>query len=289
MNKSKFTILAIIALFTVFSALCQKVVKVPSQQKLKDAHDISESFKENVEYFRLFSDTTEFGKCKTKVYHPYAYYDPDRAFMRYALRYNTKKEKYVPSPLPTKDQIDVSVEWLNYNADSLKCFAILYVSNNYSKLEDFEDAPADTVKCNVTALIGIRESIKDKFKIYPPSIYEVNGVNGSNENGAIYLWLYYKKYLALQYAEGTVYDAPMRRGIQDDDFFEEAAFFDKIEGIYKFQLYRQMQYAYKREYLSNQPDSVKEQWIKGKPYKTERIPVKKYSDNAIRRITIMPR
>nr|CDL66617.1 unnamed protein product [uncultured bacterium] len=51
MNKSKFTILAIIALFTVFSALCQKVVKVPSQQKLKDAHDISESFKENVEYF----------------------------------------------------------------------------------------------------------------------------------------------------------------------------------------------------------------------------------------------
>ena len=61
-RKSKFTILAIIALFTVFSALCQKVVKVPSQQKLKDAHDISESFKENVEYFRLFSDTTEFGK-----------------------------------------------------------------------------------------------------------------------------------------------------------------------------------------------------------------------------------
>ena len=71
-------------------------------------------------------------------------------------------------------------------------------------------------------------------------------MNGSNENGAIYLWLYYKKYLALQYAEGTVYDAPMRRGIQDDDFFEEAAFFDKIEGIYKFQLYRHMQYAYKR-------------------------------------------
>ena len=195
-----------------------------SQLAQKDKRDISHSFIMNVEYLR----------CNPEVFEQINFYKP------YSERFDTIHKKYIPSPIPTDQQLIVRTERIEYSKDSCFCFAILLIENHFSSLKGFEDARVLGRFYDSQAIIGYRKSKNDIFKIYPDDLFKATGFTDKNTPVEIVERDYSCKLKKFGSVAGSIYrDKTFNENVGDSLFFENSPFFQKYnDTTFNFQMYR---------------------------------------------------
>ena len=246
---------------------------VASEQVMLDKRNISQSYIDNVEYSRLFTDfsnNSDTAKYLNKK-HPHSQCNCGRPYMAYASRWRLDFVQEVNSPLPTNSQLTVTVEDIYYSTDSLFCVALICLYSHYAKIEGLEDMCDAGREYSAEALIGYRDSISQQFKIYPFRPFRTIGFESCQSAMAHLRYMFFNdlkgSYMGLLY-----YDASDENNVDDYEFnLKDPQFFssrifkkdDLQKGCYNFQLYESRGKIFEYQCFSNQPDSIKELWLKG--------------------------
>lgn len=246
---------------------------VASEQVMLDKRNISQSFIDNVEYSRLFTDfsnNSDTAKYLNKK-HPHSQCNCGRPYMSYARRCSLDFVQDVNSPLPTNSQLTVTVEDIYYSTDSLFCVALICLYLHYDKIEGLEDKRDAGREYSAEALIGYRDSISQQFKIYPFGPFHTIGFESCRSAMAHLRHMYFND-LKGSYMGQLYYDASDENNVDDYEFnLKDPQFFssrifkkdDLQKGCYNFQLYESRGKIFEYQCFSNQPDSIKELWLKG--------------------------
>lgn len=237
--------------------------------QLRDMEQISEAYKENIEYYRMFRKNRDEGVPIDSLlkYHPYSDVDPSGAFYMNAVRRNHTNDEIVACPVKTQDCIEVYVDSIIYSRDKLFAFAYACIAE---KPVCTEDSIGDkTIMYNGVALICYRKHISDRFMIYPVLGFSVRDFD-SRELVIRTLVRWYKKNIkrGCSVSETVLAEKECKVGLYDPAFFKEAHFFEKNEdGYYLFQMYKYYKTtdSVRKKFIpfpffSNQPDSIKEKW-----------------------------
>ena len=246
---------------------------VASEQVMLDKRNISQSYIDNVEYSRLFTDfsnNSDTAKYLNKK-HPHSQCNCGRPYMAYASRWRLDFVQEVNSPLPTNSQLTVTVEDIYYSTDSLFCVALICLYSHYAKIEGLEDMCDAGREYSAEALIGYRDSISQQFKIYPFGPFHTIGFESCRSAMAHLRHMYFND-LKGSYMGQLYYDASDENNVDDYEFnLKDPQFFssrifkkdDLQKGCYNFQLYESRGKIFEYQCFSNQPDSIKELWLKG--------------------------
>ena len=211
----------------------------------QDRKQIANCFIDKVEYFRKYHDyetqvylsSPDSIKKKQEAYYSKyqgADIDPANFFEPYATRFNLKRDKYVTSPLPTIDQIEVTTDAIVYNKNELICFAFLVIKGKYSAIKDLEEARDKGREYDAKAVIGLRKSTEQPFEIYPVTQFGVIGFESYQSAKEEIETLYFSKLNKVGTYQGLKL---INLGVKN--FFEKSPYFRKTkEGLYYFQLYK---------------------------------------------------
>lgn len=183
----------------------------------KDKTDIAISFIKHLEYNRQH------------------YYDSnvDWFYDYYIERSDTVTDKYIPSPFPAQNEVSASVERIEYNKDSCLCFAIIVIEIHLTPLEGYTGYYSKNL-FHGHAVIGLRNSINQKFRLYPEQKYCYSTT--SLKSAVVNVDRYYSKYLKGDWS--NKYPDKFRQNVIDSDFFEKSIFFKKFDDTtYYFQTY----------------------------------------------------
>lgn len=240
----------IIILFLVlFCLACLKSInKVSSPRDLsksrpvdtlyeKDKIDIAKTFTKNVEAIRLSMDNDNHKIHSSFDGDP----DPENIYTPYAIRYNYKTEKFVASPLPTSEQISTYTTSIVYSSDSLLCVAFIVIDNHFTDLYPYEKDRIDNGPYDGRALIGYRQNLNERFKIYPFDIYTILGMDEIGFVTYLLRSYYFHDIIGQRGPAGTnIEGIEYKYGIGDPKFFYKAPNFIKNkQGKYKFEYYRE--------------------------------------------------
>ena len=246
---------------------------VASEQVMLDKKNISQSFIDNVEYLRLFKDFSNISDTAKHLNkkHPHTQCDCGNIYKPYASRWSLANVQHVNSPLPTNSQLTVTVEDIYYSTDSLFCVALICLYLHYDKIDGLEDMCDAGREYSAQALIGYRDSISQPFKIYPLFAFMSIGFESCQSAMAYLRYLYFND-LKGSYMGPQYYDASDENNVDDYEFnLNDPQFFssrifkkdDLQKGCYNFQLYESRGKIVEYQCFSNQPDSIKELWLKG--------------------------
>ena len=240
-----------------------EIYKVPSVLYEFDKKTIAEAYLNNIEYFRLhypFDLELKQGRLNDSVAESQLTEQLERHFQQYpqlkgdganfyyshALRYSLKKDGWVNSPIPTKEQVFVSTDSIIYNKDASLCIAFLCVECNYSDIEGLEKDPHTF---QAEAMVGYRKHPKDTLKTYPLTFFRLMGYDykGNLVNDLIKL---YTTKLKGTYLTGSVYEGYwFNHNVGEDGFFENSPLFMKYnDSTYYFQMYRALGKDYMYDY-----------------------------------------
>lgn len=224
-----------------------------------DKKQISQSFIDNVEYFRQFKDYSGYLKDSIEMEHPNSQWDPANFFEPYASLYSLVKDNYINSPLPTQTQMTITVDTIIYNNDGLFCVALLCLNLHYDIIKGVEDKRDLGREYSAKAIIGYRDSINEPFKIYPLDTFIVVGFESCRSAISCIKNMFFNQ------LKGTSLPMLYKNGyyecnLNDSSFFQSVIFKKYKKGYYNFQLYRYMGSVYEYQYFSNQPDSIKIRW-----------------------------
>ena len=234
----------------------------PTHLLKQDRVDISNCFIEYIEYFRLYhrydlhlnlgSSNEERAKHNEHYsQHLGADWDPANFFEPYSSRFSLVEDKYVRSPIETKRQLTATTDAIVYRADSLICFALVILETHYDSISGLSARRDSGRKFDGKAVIGIRDSTSEKFKIYPVKNHAVIGFESYSAVSLEIRTLYFNK-LKGKGLSGSVYRfMKHERNVNDSGFFETSPYFKKhISGLYNFQMYRHLAKDGSYKYLS---------------------------------------
>jgi len=253
-------VVIILSLFSLINCCAKKEklnIKIdpPSDTVMyeRDKKQISDCFINKVEYFRKYYNVSLVifvnspDSLKKKHYDYYAKYpgadlDPSNFFEPYSVRYNLK-DKYIPSQMPTNQEIEVKTDAILYNKNQLLCFAFLVIKSNRIKVEGLMDAREKGREYDAKAIIGVRKTKEEPFEIYPVDKFDVVGFEAYDTAVEQLKTLYFTK-LKGDYTAGTQYtdENKFNSNVGDKDFFEKSPYFKKTkEGLYYFQIYKELE------------------------------------------------
>ena len=134
--------------------------------------------------------------------------------------------KFFAVPRPTCEWIDVKVENLHYSSDSLKCVALTTIG--YSEENRMNVNAEGKVVYDGYAIIGIRKSKADQFKIYPMNVMAFHGFPNKKQVARLLRKFYYNlKGHTPANGNGHNYSC----GINNHEFFETAYEFSWIDSL----------------------------------------------------------
>lgn len=231
-----------------------------------DKINICQAFIDNVEYFRQFKDYTRCHKDSIEMKHPNSQWDPANFFEPFASRYSLAKDNYTNSPLPTQEQITITVDTIIYNTDSLLCFAFICIYSHYDIIKGLENARRIGREYDAKSIVGFRENINDTFKIYPLNTFNVFGYQDCESAINVLKECYFNELKGSRLP--LLFKGENRHfeyNLGDPNFFNSVMFEkdDYRKGFYNFQLYRYCGDIYEYQYFSNHPDSIKQKWLNG--------------------------
>ncbi len=238
-----------------------KIKEVENDTVRRDKQNISADFFENIEFFRRIP----YSMRKNHTEYPYVI-DHASFFANKKIRYNTETKEYVHTP--ADKEMTVHVKQIVYSKDSLKCVAFICLEQHDDNIPYLDKREPD-MRFDGHVMMGIRDSIVDKFKMYPFSNYRTFGSsNCRNALRSLKKLFFYQikgreiyKYNRI-FKKGTKYT----HNLDEPEFFDTAPDFQKnsttkkYKDYYNLQLYMDGAEIHHYSYYSNQPDSIKQQW-----------------------------
>lgn len=230
-----------------------------------DKEQIRNCFLSNVENYRLhhrydlrnqkqdekeiFIEKKEMAKDYYKRF-PTAELDPANFFEPYASRFSLAEDRYIASPNPTSEELNIEVDTVIYSSDSLRFFAVLVVELNYQAIEGLEEKRSFNRRFDSKAIMGLRNETTNSLQIYPLTKHKVTGFETA-ESAASELRMLYFNHLKGKGSTGTVFEGMnFDHNVGDADFFEKSPYFKKHpSGLFYFQMYRHLGEDYKYNYL----------------------------------------
>lgn len=230
----------------------------------RDKKQIANCFIDKVEYFRKYHDyetavyVNSPDSIKRKQEEYYSKYvgadiDPANFFEPYANRYNLKRSKYITSPIPTIEQLDVTTDAITYYKDELICFAFLVIKSKYNHLKDIEEERDKGREYDAKAVIGLRKSKDQPFEIYPVNEFGVIGFENYKSAKEDIEYMYFNELTSIVSRSSGIYQGLKLINVGDKNFFEKSPYFRKTkEGFYYFQLHKDYKGNIKKyNYLPN--------------------------------------
>lgn len=139
--------------------------------------------------------------------------------------WDDNKKAFFAIPVPACVYLDVEVGDISYSADSLKCMAFVTV---FDKSDLYE--PKENPECSYVgyAVIGLRDSKDDQFKIYPEDLISFDGFPSRRLTLILLKFAYYHlKGDITPQSGGAQYTC----GINNPEFFETAHEFSRIDSL----------------------------------------------------------
>lgn len=228
-----------IAIFYMCNRRSYSDLPIDLKTYYQDKKFISDCYVNNVEYYRLYTRHRQDTVGSTEHYrkYPYAEKDPAYFFQPYACRLTDDYESK-NSPLPTRSQINVSVDTIIYNKTGNLFVAFVCIEKKYSKVRGLCD---ERHSYDGRAMIGYRDTINGSIKVYPLTNFLVVGMD--IKKLAMYLIRRdYETNFKKSYLYSDLYDESSYKGnVGDKDFFEKSILFKKYDSThYYFQLYKDM-------------------------------------------------
>lgn len=227
-----------------------------------DKRTIAEAYLNNIEYYRLYypyelelrqgksSDSVAERLIAEQLERHYQKYpkvkdEPSNFYWPYAYRTLPSMDR-VRSPIPTKEQVYVSVDSIIYNKNATLCIVFLCVEDKYDDIEGLED---EEHTFTAQAMVGYRKHPKDTLRTYPMTFFSLMGYDfkGSLVDDLIKL---YTTRLKGTYLTGSVYEGYwFKHNVGEKGFFTESPLFMKYnDSTYYFQMYRALGKDYRYDY-----------------------------------------
>lgn len=210
------------------------VMHVDSLTYIQDKDSISKLYINNIEYYRLHhlygNNFTEAAVIKHYSKYPQAIWDPGGLYQRYGSRMLKNNHLIeVASPFHTASQIEVSVDTIIYDKTGTFFVAFVCIEKHFDKLPEFVDD--NTFDAN--ALIGYRDSIENKIKIYPFDNFQA--VDFDDKGKVLKCIKYdYMHFIKGNTLAGSVYESHTFPGNVDDPVFFESILFQKYNSTYYY-------------------------------------------------------
>lgn len=261
----------IILLFIILIVSCSKnsqieIYEVSSELYEFDKRTIAETYLNNIEYYRLYypydlelrlkhavqvlEDSTEEKVIEEQLdrhfqKHPKVKDDPANFYLPFATRTLTTIDN-VNSPIPTKEQVFVSVDSIIYNKDASLCIAFLCIENKFEDIQGLEKISHIFI---AEAMVGYRKHPQDTMRTYPLTFFRLRSVEqkGSIVQDLIELYTTRIKGNGLS---GSIYeDIRFNHNVGEKGFFTESPLFKKYDDTtYYFQMYKALGKDYRYDY-----------------------------------------
>lgn len=204
---------------------------------IADKQAISDIYMDNIEYYRLYHIFEIKGeKFQRKHYekYPRAEYDPDNIYMPYSFRWDSHDWDHA-SPIPTRQQVEVSVDTIYYDKTGTFFVAFVCIEKNFSKIPGLVNREH---RFDARAVVGYRDTCENVIKVYPLSMF-VEG-NFESKESALRLLRYDHWYNVKGNSLGkSIYDEKFKNNVDGPEFFENSMLFKKYDQKhYNFQMYK---------------------------------------------------
>jgi len=226
----------------------------------RDKKQIANCFIENVEYFRkyhrydfkIYVNSSDSLKQEYEEYYqkyPGANRDPANFFEPYASRFDLKQDKYVKSPVPTEQQLTVTVDTIVYSQDSLFCVAFLVLHLHYDEIKGLEQKRDEDRGYSAKAVIGYRANADEPLNIYPLKKHSVIGFESYKAASTMIKDLYFNRLKGIG-STGSVYEGTkFKQNVGDKGFFKNSPYFQRYDDkFFNFQMYRHLGKDYPYNY-----------------------------------------
>lgn len=239
-----FTIIALGAILLCLTSCVQllgrkgKGGKMPVEDStyIADKKAISDIYLDNIEYYRLYHIFEDKGAAFERKHYekyPRAEEDPGYIYMPYSRRWDIDSRDY-PSPIPTRQQVDVSVDTIHYDKTGTFFVAFVCIEKYFNKIAGFVNREH---RFDARAVVGYRDTCENVIKIYPLSMF-VEG-NFESKESALRLLRYDHWYNVRGNSLcSSIYDERFKNNVDDPKFFENSMLFKKYDqDHYYFQMY----------------------------------------------------
>jgi len=203
----------------------------------------------NIEYYRMHYDLYRYSHNPDPGFH---------IFKSYIEQYSEELGTWTVSPVPAKDQYEITIDTIVYSNNGLRCIAFVVTRKIDIKQSEYDVNCESDIKFDAWAWIGIRTHLNDQFKIAPSQTFAVLSFSGESAVKGLEE-LYYTKLKEVHSMQAPFSKLLFEQNVGDSAFFEKAPYFqmfdrNKYEGqicfdgpAYIFQIYYSLGRFYKIE------------------------------------------